>query len=831
MLVRLALPVLLVVGVISGAPVAATAATATPVSESAAEGPIVVANKSLADAPQLRVSGTIEVAEADATLNTDGTPVSGLAHEEVAFLLTDTGESIQIEGELPEGAVSGSTLEGTVAVSASVNAQLDVDASVLAAASTAPLAESNSDAQAVLASASTEQVAMPIAMATIEAPVEAVVATSASHKFYVAVVRPKGSPYSASSPSSTSVKALVSRVSKYWATQSGGVVSSISTSAITRYTSAFSCSNGTSSISSMWSEAAKKFSSDPNAFFSGDTRRHLVVLTPDGSTAEGWCAKQLGFSGLGTIGQSSASGGRIQSTVGSSGAAATLAHEFGHNLSLGHANVELCANSAVVEAPGAGCVINEYYDLYDVMGATVIGQSSVPSLSLPARQRLGFIADADVATVALDGAPESTTTHIIRPIASTSGLRGFSIADPITGENYWVELRTGIGYDRGLVANRDAFNVCVTTCPSWRYSYGDGVRILKQSVTEPRETHVIAAPATIKRAVKTRELALDSLDSFSSDSGGVHVDVNWVTSTAASVSVRLTGSATLVPSTKGMLVTGWATVGQTIVANQQFFRQPATQLSFQWLRDGADIAGATSSSYVLSQQDAATDVSVRITGALTGFAGSSVTSSPVTVSGSVLQRAEAQQPLAIVQPTPADVAGSSLTPTVILVSDDPSGAAAAPSLRWTSPITSAITTGAFDEDGVSVTKVPWVVGSVAQTVKGTIGSRESAEVEFTPRKAAASLRLFLSTSTASTMTVVKAYTSFAPGNWYNHPPTGTVQIFDRGSLIATAPVVVGTTRIELPIFETTGKRSLTAVYSGDVNFVETSSIVRSLTVS
>lgn len=839
MLLRFALPVALVAGLMSATPaaaapevepkLAAVASAESPATEQSTES-IVIDDKKLADEPQVEVSGTLQIAEADSTLNADGTPVAGSEHHEVAFLLTDAGDTIALSGELPEEAVSGSTVEGTVAVSAEASEALDVASDVLAAATVEPLAASSTDAQALLASASTQQVALPIAEATIVAPAETVVATPARHKFYVAIVRPSGSPISTTSTTSTAVRSLVSRVSKYWTAQSGGVIASIETASMVRYNSAYSCSQGTTSIRNMWTEAGSRFSSDPNSFFGDGSRRHLVVLTPDGSSATGPCAAKLGFSGLATIGQSSASGGLIHSTVGSSLATATLAHEFGHNLSLGHANVALCANRDVVEAPGSGCVVNEYYDLYDVMGATVVGQSGVPSLSLPAKQRLGFISTDDVTTAALDGGGSETFTEVIRPISSTSGKRGFAITDPITNDSYWVELRSGTGQDSGLVANRDAFNVCITTCPSWRYSYGDGVRVLKQLADDTRQqTYAIAAPSTAKRGVTTRELALDSLDSFSTSSGGVHVDVNWVTPTAASVTVRLTATPTLVPSPKGMLVTGYATVGESLIANHQFFRQPGAQLSYQWLRNGEEIAGATSTTYEPGLTDVAAAVSVRITGSLAGFASSSVESAPVTVS-TVLQRASLQQPLTIIKPSPENVAGSALTPTILLVSDAPTAQSGIPSLRWTAPIYRLIKTAAFDEDGVSLTRIPWVVGSVEQTVTGTFLGRSSEAVDFTPAQSASIVRFSLSSTSATTATRVRATVSFVTSAWYEHPPTGVVNIYHGSTIIASRQLIAGTGTIYLPRFATTGTKKLKAVYVGDVNFTGDASVVRSVTI-
>jgi hypothetical protein len=54
-------------------------------------------------------------------------------------------------------------------------------------------------------------------------------------------------------------------------------------------------------------------------------------------------------------------------------------------------------------------------------------------------------------------------------------------------------------------------------------------------------------------------------------------------------------------------------------------------LSYQWLRDGAVIAGATGASYVTTNNDAGAFVSVRVTGSRTGFASATATSQPVQV--------------------------------------------------------------------------------------------------------------------------------------------------------------------------------------------------------
>uniref|UniRef100_UPI002812802A lamin tail domain-containing protein n=1 Tax=Microbacterium sp. TaxID=51671 RepID=UPI002812802A len=85
-------------------------------------------------------------------------------------------------------------------------------------------------------------------------------------------------------------------------------------------------------------------------------------------------------------------------------------------------------------------------------------------------------------------------------------------------------------------------------------------------------------------------------------------------------------------------VAGTARVGSTLTAKPGTWTEGAT-LSYQWLRDGAAIAGATSASYTPVAADAGRKLSVRVTGALTGWESATATSSSVTVSQGALAAA------------------------------------------------------------------------------------------------------------------------------------------------------------------------------------------------
>lgn len=60
------------------------------------------------------------------------------------------------------------------------------------------------------------------------------------------------------------------------------------------------------------------------------------------------------------------------------------------------------------------------------------------------------------------------------------------------------------------------------------------------------------------------------------------------------------------------VVTGTATTGQTLTSTSGTWSR-ADSLDYQWLRDGADVAEATDTTYVLVEADEGTDVSCRVT--------------------------------------------------------------------------------------------------------------------------------------------------------------------------------------------------------------------------
>lgn len=103
--------------------------------------------------------------------------------------------------------------------------------------------------------------------------------------------------------------------------------------------------------------------------------------------------------------------------------------------------------------------------------------------------------------------------------------------------------------------------------------------------------------------------------------------------TRTSIATQVIVSATIIGSKP--TITGISQVGQTLTANAGYW-EPGTTLAYQWLRNGAEIAGATGTTFSLTSVDNGTAISVRVTGSKTRMANLVLTSDPVNVTTTIL---------------------------------------------------------------------------------------------------------------------------------------------------------------------------------------------------
>lgn len=113
----------------------------------------------------------------------------------------------------------------------------------------------------------------------------------------------------------------------------------------------------------------------------------------------------------------------------------------------------------------------------------------------------------------------------------------------------------------------------------------------------------------------------------------VHVSATrpgWPTGTSNSHSVEIPGVSDVLRNTRRPAIKGKSVVGQTLKATPGTWTPTPTSVSYQWLRDGKTIVGASTSSYRITRADRRHRISVRVFAVRDGSQ-ASATSKTVTV--------------------------------------------------------------------------------------------------------------------------------------------------------------------------------------------------------
>lgn len=504
-----------------------------------------------------------------------------------------------------------------------------------------------------------------------EAKVAQAAATGGPVNMYIVRVTNTGSIIS-----DGAARSQVDAAMNFWRAEAGSAVSSFRLIRSASFASKASTQSERCGLASgsgamnLWNEAANAID------YPGGAGDHLMVVVSQD------CLDLGGAAGIGTIGSGFSDTGALIVTDEASILPSTLAHEFGHNVGLGHANFtcSTCGGSTA------------YMNLYSVMGLAVMSSQTVftpPALDAPFRSTLGLTSSSEVETVNVT--PGTPVTKTLSGRGQSSGLRGVQVVT--SNGAYWIDYRDGGGRDstafyrggRSLNGRTYPHGIAVTKL-SAPTRYGDraidlqgstnstgayrvnesftatGLKIAVTSVSGSSATVVISDGRTVSHAMTSAKPTIVGYPKvgyeFSVDPGawteGVAFTYQWYLDNRAmsdqtgptyrpgrgavgrSVTVRVTGtkpgytttSTTSAPTAKvrpGTMRTvtprvwGAMRVGTSLTALRGTWKPGPARYSYQWYLDGRPIQGYTQKTIQAKWWMRGHRVSVRVAASFPGY--------------------------------------------------------------------------------------------------------------------------------------------------------------------------------------------------------------------
>jgi hypothetical protein len=426
---------------------------------------------------------------------------------------------------------------------------------------------------------------------------------SATHKIYAVLVTPSNMADSAASANQTQAKvaAAVAHADDFWNQQSSGSIRFSLAGTTAWYKGGATCASGAGSTS-LWNQA--KTAAQTQLGYVAGPNTHLVMFFPSNADCEGPI-------GLATVERSTNRGGLAwvvgtDSTIGK----ATLAHELGHNLSLGHADWLDCdqANPQPGFYANVGCDLTEYGDLTDIMG---FGQSdhSGGALSAPQAIRASIWPSS-----AYKLAPKGTTEYTLKPVSGNSGLRSVIVEDR-QGINYFVEFRNYTGEDTRATAECEIGEACVVNTP--------GVRILRLAQDEDLFKGMPGDDSLLLGRTVGGVPRIDYKKNESFSTNGISIKVTALSSGSAVVTIgrNFTAGNLDTPSFFPAVTydeSGELRVGDTwgVILGAGMITD---KVQYQWYRNGVAISGATKQFYTFTNSDYLKTIKVKLTVTSKGY--------------------------------------------------------------------------------------------------------------------------------------------------------------------------------------------------------------------
>ena len=441
-----------------------------------------------------------------------------------------------------------------------------------------------------------------VAAATIATESSTTSAPVTSHRAYVAVVTNSGA---GTLPAQSTVDARVDTALSWWATESGGAISSFTRPVgQVRYTSTLAdrCGlSGGTGTTSLWNEAAAMF---PTVNFSSPGN-HLVVVVDDGCPGVG----------IATVGSSLSSGGRTTLSEDARIFTSTLVHELGHNAGLLHANYNV--------AGGTGASA-EYWNLYSPMALAVTSADvyGPPALDSIYRAQLQILGPGEVEQVPTD----TVRTVSLAPRGASSGTRAVRVV--ADGRTYWVDLRDGSSRDANSFYSRRP----TSSIGGIRYPHAVTVTVVEPS--SPGGTRLLAPTSVVGGWGVGQTVAVGSLsmrvDAISGGAATVTVTNGTVAPDPADPVPTDPVPTDPVPIVAGEpAITGTPRVGQTLSVLPGTWTDGAA-FAYAWLADGQAVDGATGPTFVPTSAHVGRRISVRVTGSRTGYVTAVRTTAPTS---------------------------------------------------------------------------------------------------------------------------------------------------------------------------------------------------------
>ncbi|WP_171042326.1 LGFP repeat-containing protein [Sinomonas gamaensis] len=239
----------------------------------------------------------------------------------------------------------------------------------------------------------------------------------------------------------------------------------------------------------------------------------LMVVIPNANVSVS------GFSGaLGVTWMLGSENGRIVLAQPSNFTGPVMTHELGHVQGLGHANTLQCTDGAMdSQIVGSGfadgaCSSREYGDNNSIMG---ISQWNQPYLDAYQFDYGGYGNLNEIRNV---GAAGGAATYTLSPWAGSGASRAVKFTDPSTGEVYYLQLKSPVGYDAPTAVNGNL-----------------GVQIIKSDINVSES--LLIPPSTVPYSgYYSSNLSWQAGQTFTTD-GGTQIKVNSVSSSSASVTV------------------------------------------------------------------------------------------------------------------------------------------------------------------------------------------------------------------------------------------------------------------------------------------------------